>query len=144
MRTIIYTFKAALVSAVVLTGISTQAQDTATDPIKTSTVQIDQPLEKIAEMQPQVVEFKPNTFKYITNKKGVKFIVAPDGVQAKYPELVAEKKITYMYGKNAYRTASFKVIDEDKLAQVMLAAVKEQQSEINQLKAEIDALKKSK
>lgn len=144
MRILSTSVKSLVFFTVLFSVMTTQAQDSATDVVKTSTVEIDQPLAKIASMEPQLVEFQPNTFKYITSKKGVKFIVAPEGLEAKYPELVTEKKISYMYGKNAYRTASFKVIDEDKLAQVMLAAVKEQNAEISQLKAEIEALKKSK
>lgn len=143
MRTVLYTFKSILFSAALFSVVGVNAQDT-NDVVKTSVVKVENPLEKLADMQPQVVEYKFNTFKYITSKKGVKFIVAPEGVQARYPELVVEKKITYMYGKNAYRTATFKVIDEGKLSQVMLASVKEQQAEINKLKEEIEALKKAK
>lgn len=144
MRIISTTIKSLVFSTILFSTVSVHAQDSANDVVKTSTVTVDQPLEKIASMEPQLVEFQPATFKYITSKKGAKFIIAPEGLEAKYPELVTEKKISYMYGKNAYRTASFKVINEDKLAQVMLAAVKEQNAEINQLKAEIEALKKSK
>ncbi len=59
-----------------------------------------------------------------------------------FPELVVEKEVKYMYGKNAYRTKKVKTLDEEKLTHRIVSLLKEQKIEIEKLKAEIAELKK--
>ncbi len=81
------------------------------------------------------------SFKYIkTNSQGPNEL--EQELMQMFPELVKEKEVTYMYGKNAYRTKKVKVLDEEKLPHKMVALIKAQQTEIEKLKAEIAELKK--
>lgn len=55
-------------------------------------------------------------------------------IQALYPSLVKEKRISERFGKNAYRTKVIKVIDENALIPAMVASIKKQNVEIEDLK----------
>jgi hypothetical protein len=49
-----------------------------------------------------------------------------------------------MFAKNGYRDASFKMVDETSLIPLLVASIKEQQEQIEQLKAAIEDLKSKK
>jgi hypothetical protein len=46
-----------------------------------------------------------------------------------------------MFGKNTYRTRKVKTVDMESLIPILVASVKEQQAEIEQLKKELQVLK---
>ncbi len=46
-----------------------------------------------------------------------------------------------MFGKNVYRNAQIKIIDDASLIPVLVASIKEQQQEIEKLKNEVEKLK---
>lgn len=74
-------------------------------------------------------------------KKGTHYGFMAENMMEVFPGLVREKHISYMFGKNVYRDAKIKTIDEASLIPVLVAAFKEQQAEIEQLKIEIQRLK---
>ena len=48
-----------------------------------------------------------------------------------------------MFGKNAYRDANMKTVDEASLIPLLVASIKEQQQQIEELKAAVAELKKN-
>lgn len=77
-------------------------------------------------------------------KKGTQYGFIAEDIAQTFPELVAEKSFSYMFGKNAYRTAKVKTVDEASLIPVLVASIKEQQEQIEKLKQEIENLKNKK
>ena len=57
--------------------------------------------------------------------------------------MVGQKNVSYMFGKNSYRDTKIKTIDESSLIPVLVAAIQQQQEQIEKLKVEVEALKKN-
>lgn len=67
-------------------------------------------------------------------EKGKEYGFLAKDIQALYPSLVKEKRISERFGKNAYRTKVIKVIDEKELIPAMVASIQKQNVEIQDLK----------
>ncbi|MGN6494786.1 MAG: tail fiber domain-containing protein [Agriterribacter sp.] len=131
-----------LLSVFVLGAIAVNAQDIPDTEVKKNIAAMEDQLQKLMQLQPKKYEYNVHNFKYLKLQKGKQYGFIAEEVQAIFPELVTEKKISYMYGKNAYRSATIKVVDEERLIPVLVASLKEQQNQIDKLKAELQDLKK--
>ncbi|WP_157960786.1 tail fiber domain-containing protein [Nubsella zeaxanthinifaciens] len=69
---------------------------------------------------------------------------AVEEVEKVAPELVVNQQKTYTAGKNATKTATVPMVDYETLIPLLVGSIKEQQLQIEALKKEISALKKSK
>jgi hypothetical protein len=134
--------KACLAFAFLLTSGVIYAQDIPDRSIKKNITTIDSPLQKIAQLQPKQFEYNAATFKHLKLKGGKQYGFIAEDVYAVFPDLVNEKSVSYRYGKNVYRNATIKTINEASLIPVLVASIKEQQAEIEKLKAEMLELKK--
>jgi hypothetical protein len=109
--------------------------------IKINTQRIQNPLESINRLEPKTFEYDTQNFKQLRLDKGEQFGFMAENMQEVFPSLVGEKSISYLFSKNTYRTATIKTIDESALIPVLVAALKEQQTEIEKLKSEMVALR---
>ncbi len=57
------------------------------------------------------------------------------------PQLIVNQQLNYSAGKNNTKTAVVQKVDYEMLIPLLVGSIKEQQQQINVLKAEIDALK---
>ncbi len=57
------------------------------------------------------------------------------------PQLIVNQQLNYSAGKNNIKTAVVQKVDYEMLIPLLVGSIKEQQQQINVLKAEIDALK---
>lgn len=131
-----------LLAVFVLGAHIVNAQDIPDTEVKKNIAIMEGQLQKLMQLQPKKYEYNINNFKYLKLQKGKQYGFIAEEVEAVFPELVKEKTVSYMYGKNAYRNATIKVVDEDRLIPVLVAALKEQQGEIEKLKSELQDLKK--
>jgi len=129
-----------LFSFLAITGIAfTQTYNDSA--IKKNVQAISSPLENILQLEPAMFEYDTNNFKHLKLQKGIHYGFMAENMQTVFPGLVTEKHISYMFGKNVYRDAKIKTIDEASLIPVLVAAFKEQQAEIEKLKVELQVLK---
>ncbi len=70
-------------------------------------------------------------------EEGKQYGILAKDLQELYPSLVKEKRISERFGKNAYRTKVIKVIDEQALIPAMVASIKKQNVEIQDLKKKV-------
>lgn len=101
-------------------------------------------LNKLVQLKPSVYEFETSKFKHLNLAQGRKFGFLTDNMEAVFPELVTEKRVSYMFAKNGYRNTTYKAIDEASLIPLLVASIKEQQQQIEELKAAVAELKKAK
>lgn len=120
------------------------SQSLADSDLKTNTSAIEKPTERIAMLQPQVFEYKNSKLEGFRVTGGRQFGFATDNMKTVFPELVRTEKYPYTTGKNSVRHASVSNIDMEGLIPVLAASIKELKTEIEQLKAELALLKKSK
>ena len=118
------------------------AQDLSDTKIKKNIEPIDNPLQLVMQLEPKKYEYNVSDYKHLKLQPGSQYGFIAEDIQAIFPNLVKEKSVNYMFGKNVYRNATIKTVDESSLIPVLVASIKEQQAAIEQLKMEILQLKK--
>lgn len=134
--------KAVLFCAFVLVSAVLFAQDLPDTKIKKNIEPIDNPLQRLMQLEPKKYEYNVSDFKHLKLQAGSQYGFIAEDLQSVFPDLVKEKSVNYMFGKNVYRNSTIKTIDEASLIPVLVASIKEQQAEIEKLKMEILQLKK--
>ena len=130
-----YFMKAFSLSVALFATIIAFGQDnTSNSSANKKVASIDQPVQQLAKLEPAVYE---STKKPVARYYG--FTV--EEIEAVFPELVKTSTETYMFGKNTYRTRKVKTVDMESLIPILVASVKEQQVQIEQLKKELQVLK---
>lgn len=129
-----------LLSFLAITAVSF-SQSYPDSTLKINAQRIQNPLESIIRLEPKMFEYDTQNFKQLHMDKGEQFGFMADNVQEVFPSLVREKSISYLFSKNTYRNATIKTIDESALIPVLVAALKEQQAEIEKLKSEMTDLR---
>lgn len=112
--------------------------------IKKNIATIDNPLQKLVKLEPKTFEYNTAQYKHLKLEQGKQYGFLAEDFQDIFPDLVTEKSVTYMFGKNTYRNSTIKTIDEQSLIPLLVASIKEQQQQIDKLTAELEALKNKK
>jgi hypothetical protein len=110
--------------------------------IKKNVATIDQPLSKLAQLQPKTFEYAKNNYNGLNLPKGKQYGFMAENVEDVFPNMVQYQNYSYSIGKNMFRTAKVKNVDTESLIPVLVAAMQEMQGEIDKLKAEVEQLKK--
>lgn len=105
---------------------------------------ISNPVQKLTQLKPISFEYNTKQYKQLNLQSGKQYGFLSENIQSVFPELVKEKRIPYMLGKNNYKNATISTINETSLIPVLVASIIEQQQQINQLKTEIEELKNKK
>ena len=105
-------------------------------------------VDKISNSTQQLKNLEPITFKYDVNKykhlklpAGEQYGFLASNVEANFPAMVHETSKMYQAGKNNSKTAKYSEVQTADLIPVLVAAIKEQQVEIELLKKEMQLLK---
>ncbi len=122
-------------------SIKGYAQHLQDHEIKNNVATIQDPLEKLMALQPKTFTYQKANYSFLPGSNGVQFGFEAEEIKKIFPELVYTTKGNYSTGKNTYRTASYYTIQSEGLIPVLVAAVQEQQKEIEFLKNEILTLK---
>ncbi len=131
-----YFMKAFSLSVALFATVITYSQETSpSSSVKKKVASIDQPVQQLVRLEPAVYE--------TSGKKasGRYYGFTVEEIEAVFPEMVKTSTETYMFGKNTYRTRKVKTVDMESLIPVLVASVKEQQEQIEQLKKELQVLK---
>lgn len=111
-------------------------QDTV---IKKKILPIPATLSKLMQLEPKTFEYNTNKFHQL--QQGLHYGFLAENMQAVFPELVRYKNFSYLTGKNNYRNVAVKEVEQQNLIPILVASIKEQQTQLNALKAEIELLK---
>jgi hypothetical protein len=132
---------ALFVSMIMLAQVA-GAQQLTDETIKTNISPIQQPLKVLQSLQPRSFEYRTHEYKYLRLPEGSRFGFIAEDFQKVLPGLVYNKPYTYAFGKNSTRNATIKTIDMESLIPVLIASIQEQQAQIDQLRAELEALRR--
>lgn len=130
-------FTCLLLSATVAT-----AQQSSEALVQKQVGPIERPVQNLVQLEPGIFEYDQQQSKRWKLPQGKHYGFTVADIEAVFPELVKYTTRTYMFGKNTYRTATIKTVDMESLIPVLVASVKQQQQEIEQLKKELQELKK--
>ena len=105
-------------------------------------------IDKISNSTQHLKNLEPVTFKYDVNKykhlklpTGEQYGFLASNVQPEFPAMVYEASKVYESGKNNSKIAKYNAVQTENLIPVLVAAIKEQQAEIELLKNEVKLLK---
>ncbi len=142
MRTLNYSVKSiAIVSLLFFFSGKAMSQEVHDTSIKKNVETIDQPLSRLAQLQPKTYVYNERSYKGLKLPGGTQYGFLAGNVEDVFPGLVQYRNYNYAVGKNSYRTARIKNVDTESLIPVLVAAMQELQSEISKLKTEIETLK---
>lgn len=119
-----------------------KAQVIADASLKKNVTEIENPLQKIVQLQPREFVYNAKEYKQLGLSEGKQYGFLADNVKQVFPDMVREKKVSYRFGKNVYRDARINTVDETALIPVLVASIQSQQEEIEYLKTELLKLKK--
>lgn len=108
--------------------------------LKVNIETIAQPLNIINNLKPVTFNFNTEKYKAFELPKSKQYGFITENTST---EIVDKKSKIYKTGKNATRTFQTEEVNNEKLIPVLVAAIKEQQAEIEALKKELQNLKKT-
>jgi peptidoglycan hydrolase CwlO-like protein len=117
------------------------SQNLSDKDIKKNVAPIESPLKALVSLEPKAFEYKTSDYSYLKLPKGEHYGFIAEEVQEVFPALVTSESHSYMQGKNRFKRATTKSVDLEGLIPILVASIKEQQAEIDQLKKEIESLK---
>ena len=127
---------------VILCNYAAHAQHVIPDhKIKTNVSTLNNSLEYISQLEPKRFEYNTHLYKHLKLPTGKFYGFLSEDFQRVMPHLVSHEVKLFSTGKNSQQTAYIPTVDMEKLIPVLVGAIKEQQNMIQQLQAEIMALK---
>lgn len=113
------------------------AQSIPDKEIKINVIQMSKALEKINQLEPVTYQYDTHKYKQLHLSSGKKFGFLAENLQTIFPEMVYSKHVSYMAGKNMYKSYIIKQVDKESLIPVLVASIKELHTEIEKLKLEL-------
>ena len=117
------------------------AQKIAESELKKNVTPLNGSLSYIIKLQPLAYEYHNEKYENLRLPAGRRYGFNSEDVRQVLPEIVSDENKFYPFGKNSYKTATISTTDLQSLIPILVAAVKEQQQEIENLKAEVNRLK---
>lgn len=110
--------------------------------LKKNVVPVQNALATIKQLEPKKFEFNTTANANLKLPRGAQYGFAAENIQQILPELVRSESYLYRVGKNDSRTATVQTTDLESLVPLLVAAIKEQQQQIDELKRQIEARQK--
>nr|WP_199078016.1 tail fiber domain-containing protein [Pedobacter sp. ASV19] len=123
------------------TAIAVKAQKIEEQDLKININKIADPAAHLQNLQPVAFQYNTAQFKHLKFPAGTQYGFLASNVKKEFPELVYETSQMYTSGKNNTKTAKYQKVETESLIPVLVAAIKEQQAQIEQLKKEVEQLK---
>lgn len=111
------------------------------DEIKTNIVQIENSTEKLKNLNPVVYNYDRDKFRNLDLPAGNRYGFLTSDVENVFPDMIQTSSKMYKKGKNTTKIAKYEDVDNEHLIPVLVAAIKEQQEQIEALKKEVEQLK---
>lgn len=143
MRYTLSAIKVLFFTLFILSAQTVFSQSLTDEEIKKNITSIDEPLKNITSLEPRKFEYNTGDYSHLKLPKGAHYGFITEEFQQVFPAMINKTQYSYMEGKNFYKKATVKSVDMEELIPVLVAAVKEQQTQIEQLKAEIKELKQN-
>ncbi|PST84239.1 DNA topoisomerase IV [Pedobacter yulinensis] len=131
----------ALVCGIMACSLGSQAQKLSDNQLKSNIQPIENPVNRLVQLEPVSFEYNKDWSTRLKLGQNKQFGFVAEDLGKVFPELVFTQNKDYPSGKNASKMASVNKVDLEALVPVLVAAMKEQQAEIENLKKEISGLK---
>jgi len=132
-------YKAIVLFTSCLCASGAGAQQLSDLELKREVVPLEQAVEYLRQLEPKAYEYDTETFGHLDLPEGKRHGFIAEDLERVLPQSVAMKHRSYTAGKNNYRTASHKEVDLESLIPLLVAAIQEQQAQIENLKKQAEA-----
>ncbi|MGV3703958.1 MAG: tail fiber domain-containing protein [Arcticibacter sp.] len=122
-------------------GASAQTNSVNNTDLKQNAQPLTNSLSYIEQLQPVSFEYDKNQAAKLKLPSGQQYGFIAEDVQKVLPAIVKSQKKMVPAGKNAFKTTEIKNVETESLIALLVASVKEQQAEIEKLKADLQSLK---
>jgi hypothetical protein len=134
--------KAAMVAVLLsASALNVNAQKIQEQELKTNVAEISNPLRQLINLKPVTFQFDTSKFNHLKLPTGSQYGFIANEVKNEFPNIVKETGKVYTAGKNNSKVARYEEVQTESLIPVLVAAIKEQQIQIEQLKKELSQLK---
>lgn len=122
-------------------AITASAQKIEEQQLKVDVEKITNPVNRLNNLEPITFKYDVQKFSSLDLPNGQQYGFIASNVLPQFPEMVYEASKMYSSGKNNSKVAKYSEVQQENLIPVLVAAVKEQQAQIEALKKELDFLK---
>jgi hypothetical protein len=109
--------------------------------LKVNVGKITNSTQHLKNLEPVTFQYDLSKYKHLKLPAGQQYGFLASNVQPEFPGMVYEASKIYNAGKNNAKTARYNEVQTENLIPVLVAAIKEQQAEIELLKKELNQLK---
>lgn len=120
------------------------AQSIKEDELKVNVDKISNSTEQLKKLEPVTFKYDVDKFKHLKLPAGNQYGFLASNVKPEFPNMVYEASKVYTSGKNSSKVAKYSEVQTENLIPVLVAAIKEQQAQIDLLTKEINLLKAKK
>jgi len=136
--------KAAIVAVLLsVAAFSSKAQKIQEQELKINVTEISNPVRQLVNLEPITFKYDLSKFNHLKLPSGDQYGFKASNVKTEFPAMVAEAGKVYESGKNNSKVAKYDEVQTQSLIPVLVAAIKEQQAQIDQLKKELSQLKQN-
>nr|WP_121274237.1 tail fiber domain-containing protein [Pedobacter schmidteae] len=129
---------ALLLGAATLTA---SAQKISENDLKVNVGKISNSTQHLINLEPVTFKYDVDKYKHLKLPAGEQYGFLASNVQPEFPAMVYEAAKVYGSGKNSSKVAKYNEVQTENLIPVLVAAIKEQQAQIELLKQEVQLLK---
>lgn len=122
-------------------AITASAQKINEQELKVNVGKISNSTQHLKNLEPVTFKYDVDKYKHLKLPAGEQYGFLASNVQPEFPAMVYEASKVYESGKNNSKVAKYNEVQTENLIPVLVAAIKEQQAEIELLKQEIKLLK---
>lgn len=122
-------------------GVSAQTGSVTNNELKQNARPLTNSLSYLDKLEPISFEYDKNHADKLKLPSGKQYGFNAEDVQKVLPGIVKSQKKMVPAGKNAFKTTEIKDVEMESLIAILVASVKEQQAEIEKLKADLQSLK---
>lgn len=132
---------AALGLVLTASAMSVNAQKINEKELKVNVDKISTATQQLKNLEPVTFNYDTKKFNYLQLPTGGQYGFLVSNVLPEFPQMVTEVSKQYNAGKNDSKVVKYNEVQSENLIPVLVAAIKEQQAEIELLKKELNLLK---
>lgn len=122
-------------------AVTVQAQKIDESALKVNIDKIGHSTEQLKKLEPVTFTYDTKKYNYLKLPAGQQYGFLASNVQPEFPSMVYESAKSNPAGKNDSKIMRYNEVETAQLIPVLVAAIKEQQAEIELLKKEVSLLK---
>lgn len=126
---------------IAICGFSASAQKIEEQNLKVNVSELSSPLQQLKDLKPVTFKYDNAKFKHLNLSQTTQYGFLASNMQSQFPGLVYEASKVYDAGKNSSKVAKYDEVKNEALIPILVAAIKEQQAQIEQLKSELNQLR---